>query len=231
MKPAPLIAIAFSLIFLTAGCTGSGTGFKPYPTYPSGGDYYDDGYNNYDDYIVDYSGEWEGFMWEHYRSDYLSPGKKKLAVRVRYRDSTRTYSGWHDWYKIDVLIDGRPVASTVEEIHESGYMHLNSYTSGIDLDMQGWFRTSSADGNFSLDWEEKFKNPWDGDTIKLRVRITGDYDMGRVHGLHWASAWDLFDTYGDGIWDLPDETWETATLEGLTYLDSLNVEDIRTPAP
>ncbi|MCX6645211.1 MAG: hypothetical protein NTY09_02460 [bacterium] len=224
-----LAAIILPLLLFSINC--SDTGSKTYPTYPYGGDYNYDGNNNNDnnDYIVDYSGEWEGFMWEDFRSDYISLGKKKIAMRVNYRDSTWTSSGWSDWYKIDVLIDGRPAASTVEEIHSGGYIHLQSNDNSIDLDMQGYFRKSNADGNFMLDWDEKFKDQWDGETVKYQVWISGTYDLGHVKGAQWAPAWELFDTYGDGIWDLSDEIWEAATLEGLAHLDTLTVEDIRTP--
>jgi hypothetical protein len=223
-----LAAIILPLLIFSISC--SGTDSKAYPTYPYGGDYnYDGGNNNNNDYIVDYSGEWEGFMWENFRSDYLSLGKKRIAMRVDYRDSTWTSSGWRDWYKIDVLIDGRPAATSVEEIHSGGYLNLQTYQDNIELGMTGHFNKSDAAGDYNLNWEEKFKDQWGGDTVKYRVRISGDYDLGRVKGAQWASAWDLFDTYGDGIWDLPDEMWEAATAEGLAHLDTLTVEDIRTP--
>jgi hypothetical protein len=233
MYPAYRLSITIPglLVIIGLGCSGSGDVSKYYPTYPSGGEYTYDGSTDGEghSYIQDFSGEWEGFMWEDYRSDFLSLGKKRLAMRVQYRDSTWTSSGWRDWYKIDVLIDGRPAASIVEEIRSGGYYHLNSYQDSIDLEMDGWFRTSSGDGDFKLDWEEKFKDQWGGETIKYRVWITGDYELGKVRGAHWASAWDLFDTYGDGIWTLPDEIWEAATLEGLQYLDSIEESFIRQP--
>lgn len=226
------LSVVFTILLMifTVSCNGT-SGSKYYPTYPSGGDYGGGGYDWYDDdyYVTDRSGEWEGFMWEEYRSDHRSLSKKKLAMRVQYRNSTWTSSGWHDWYKIDVLIDGRPAASTVDEIRSGGYFCIDSYQSAIDLELYGNFRSSSVDGDFKLDWDEKFKDPWEGDTIKVRVWISGDYNAGRVRGLHWASAWELFDIYGDGIWDLPDETWEAATMEGLAYLETIEIADPRIP--
>ncbi|MCK4719392.1 hypothetical protein KAU08_01960 [bacterium] len=232
MKPNFRIVTGILLILVLAllGCSGCAPGeYKPYPTYPSGGDY-DYGGGSYDlpDYVHDALGEWEGFMWEEYRSDHRTLGKKKVAVRIQYKDSTYTSSGWRDWVRVNVLIDGRPAASTIEEIRSGGYLHLETYQGDIDLDLKGWFRHNKANGDIDLVWDEKFDYPW-GDTDFYRVRSAGDFELGHVTHLHWASAWELFDTYGDEIWDLPEETWYEATLDGMEYLESIEETLVRTP--
>ena len=230
----PVAVIALMLPLM--GCFGDKGYFPSYPYggkydgYGGGGDY--GGYNPpYDgsDLIRQVEGEWEGFMWEDWRSDFRARGKKKLAIRIRHSDTTYSHSGWQEWVNVDVLVDGRPTASTRTRVTSGGYIHLNSYRNEIQFEMHGRFWHDDGEGEIDLTWDEKFKDTWSGHTETWRVRTRGDFDVGRVRHSHWAAAWELFDTHGDDIWELPDSVWETATIEGLDYLESVEEAFIRTP--
>ncbi len=241
MKKAILIFILI-LILPLIGCFEN----DRYPSYPSGGEYnggsggygggggdygggYGGGYDDGCDWAYDAIGEWEGFLWEEYRSDGRPLSKKMLAMRASYSDTTYTYSGRHEWIKLDVLVDGRPVASSKSEISSSGYISFSSHKSGIDFEIYGRFRNNDAYGDIDLAWDEKVQNKYTGKLELRYVHIRGDYEMGRVHGSHWAAAWDLFDTCEDGIWDLPDVVFKAATLEGLAHLAEIEETFIRNP--
>ena len=240
-----LVVTLILLFSLTLSCAE----LREYPVYPDGGEYYDgpgDGGGSYDggeydggggggyyppppppkdygcDWACDATGEWEGFIWEKYRSDGLSLSKKMMAMRVRFVETTYDYSGRHEWVDVDVLIDGRPVASRETQVTSSGYINLASFKNDIDLELRGRFKNNDAEGDVDLSWDEKVENKYTGHVEEYWVRIRGDYDLGLVHGAHWAQAWELFDTYGDGVWDLPDDVWEAATVEGLAHLAEID---------
>jgi len=231
--------IAVLIIFMIvplAGCNSAGY----WPTYPTGGEYGDgggSGYNPYDppyydtgpDWSRDAVGEWEGFMWEDWRSDGRPLSKKIVAMRVNFTRATYNYSGRHEFVKIDVLVDGRPAASKETEITQYGQVSLASYKSSIDFRMTGRFRYDSGDGDIELTWDEKVYNPWTGYTDTYTVDLGGNYEVGRVHHGLWADAWALFDTYGEGIFDLDDTVWETATSAGVANMAEQEEIQIRQP--
>jgi hypothetical protein len=159
-------------------------------------------------------------MWETYRSDGESHSKHKLAMRFAFVEADCSYSARREWVKVDVLVDGRPAASCKTEVEPGGYVDLDSDRNDIEFAMRGRWRDDSGYGEICLAWDEKVEDYW-GDPYMHFVRIRGDFDVQRVHGTHWAAAWTLFDTLGDGVWDVGDETWSDATREGLQYLDSL----------
>lgn len=229
----PVAIIALMLPIM--GCFGD-EGY--YPSYPYGGEY-DGGYGggDYGGYYPPYDdgpdlarlveGEWEGFMWEDYRSDHRPPGKKKLAMRIRYSDTTYDYSGRREWVDVNVLVDGRPAASSRTRVNSGGYIHLSSYRNDIQFEMHARFHSDDGEGEIDLTWDEKYKDEWTGKTETCRVRTRGDFEVGRVRHGHWAAAWELFDTYRDGIWELPDSVWETATLEGIEHLETIEQNFVR----
>jgi len=239
------IIILIAMIPL-AGCVRDGY----VPTYPTGGeyggdDYYDGGdYGggggyyppppppNYDD-DIDWArvaeGEWEGFMWEEWRSDGRPLSKKIVAMRVNFRRVTYDYSGRHEIIKMDVLVDGRPVASKETEIKQSGNFSFASYKSDVDMLMQGRFTYSEAYGDIDLGWHEKVKNPWTGQMDEYFVDLGGYYEAGRLRHGHWAQAWELFDTHGDAVFDLDDSVWETATLEAMEHMAQVEETILRQP--
>jgi len=245
MRHVTFILLAILILPLTA-CRFDEYGYDN-PTYPSGGEYdggYGDGggggygggtYNppDYDDgpdWSRDVEGEWEGFMWEQYRSDGRPLSKKKLAMRFQYADTTYTWSGRHEWVKANVVVDGRPAASSKTEVTSSGRIDFSSYQNGIDFEMQGNFYGDSGSGDIELAWDEKVTDKYTGETEMCYVRVRGDFELARAVGDHWGAAWALFDLYGDdGIWELPDYVWETATLEGLEHLDAVEETFIRAP--
>lgn len=235
----PVALLIASLMLPLMGCFGDNYS-RHYPTYPYGGEYdggYGDGsyggeYDGGGGYDIDWGreveGEWEGFMTENYRSDHRPLCKRKLAMRIQRAGTGYDYWGSYSLVNIDVLLDGRPVASSTTEVGSGGRIGFNAGKN--DFSMSGRFSGGSADGTMSLTWEEKVKNPYTGEPELRHVHIAGDFSMGRVHGAHWAAAWALFDTYGEGIWDLPDEVWEAATLEGLAHLAVIEETLPRVPA-
>jgi len=241
MRYLPVLALIFAGMFLIS-CSGDFSGkYNSYPTYPYGGEYDDDYYGGGYDYgpkpptydyepryADDIEGEWEGFMWEDYRSDNRPHGKKIVAMRVRFSEVTYDYSGRHEWVKVNVLIDGRPVANKIEEIESGGRMDLTSCVNDIDFDMDTRFYSATAVGDIDLWWEEKVEDWW-GDKYFIDVHVRGDFELGRAKGSHWAAAWDLFDQYGDDIWTISDETWEFATMEGIQHMLEVEETFFRTP--
>ncbi len=227
------------MLIASAGC---GALDEPWPTYPSGGEYtggpyggeYDGGGGDYDppyddgpDWSRQAEGEWEGFMWETYRSDHEPLGKRKVAVRIRYSRTTHDGGSRHEWVNVDALVDGRPMGGGLTEISSSGCLAVSS--SHNDFQMGGCFREGGASGSMSFTTEEKVKDPYTGGTETHTVHVSGDFSLGRVCGSHWAQAWELIDVYGEVIRDLPDEVWEAATFEALQHLDEIEEAFIRQP--
>ncbi len=241
MRNALSILIAL-FVFAIIGCEGYAGGKFEFPTTPHHDDY-DGGYggsggggyspqpdiHDGPNLARDVEGEWEGFLWEDYRSDGRPRGKKKVALRLRYSDTTYGYSGRHEWVKVDVLVDGRPAASSTAEVRPGGYIGFSSHRHDIEFEMNGRFRQNRADGDIRLAWDEKVESKWSGDIRKEFVRIRGGFELGRVHGYHWGAAWELFDTFGEDAWDLGDEVWQAATLEGLQHLEEVEQTFVRIP--
>ncbi len=216
------------MISLLVGCSIAGA-----PTYPYGGEYdggygggYDGGYDgdpykppDYDpyDFAREIEGTWEGFMWENYRSDHAPLGKKPMAVRI-------TRAGIN-LVKVNVLVDGRPAGSDSSNVSPGGCIGVST----DDCRLSGCFGSSSANGNVDLDWDEKIKNQYTGDVETYHVHISGTYTLGLTRGSQWDAAFELFDTYGDGIWDLPDDVWEEASREGLAHLAAIEDTFLRAP--
>lgn len=232
-----MFLIAALALLIPAGCRAYYKGgVYEYPTYPGGGNYGGDyDYGGYypptgDDeptWSSDVLGEWEGFLWEDYRSDNLPLSKKTVAMRCSYSDTTHKSSGTHEWVKVNVLVDGRPTASCTAEAWKGGYLGFSSHQGDIYFDFDGTFTGNSARGYIGLEWDEKVEIPHTGKVEKHHVYLEGPFELGRVRGTHWAAAWDLFDRYGDQVWDLPEESWELATAEGLAHLAALEESALR----
>lgn len=191
--------------------------WNDYPTYPTGGEYdggggggtyyppydYDDDYYNA---AREAEGTWEGFLWEDSRSDGRPLGKQPVAVRISYAGTNQV--------KVNVVVDGRPVANEKTSISSSGRIGIGTNM----CSMSGYFSGSSASGSMTVDWDEKYENPYNGKVETHHVVIRGSYSLNRSHGGQWAAVWDLFNLYEDDIWNLPDEVWEEASREGLEHL-------------
>ena len=207
------------LVLLSSGCGGwteyyGGIYHDPIsPGDGSGGSY-----DPYDEphYAQDVVGQWEGFMNESYRSDGRPCSKKTIAINCSY--SQGSSSG--EYVKVNVIVDGRPAGSGTSRVGSGGRISVSSHQGDIDFGMSGRFSGGSGSGDMEIRWEEKFENGY-GYIHMEYVRIRGDFGVHRVHGGHWAAAWALFDTYGDGVWDLGDEIWTEATAEGIAHLESL----------
>jgi hypothetical protein len=209
------IILSGLIILFSIGCSGY---IEPYnPVYP---------YDDYDDIYYDYgplysdniTGEWEGYLYEDSRSDYLDLGEKTVAMRAQW---IRTY--WsdgvrHEVVEINLLIDGRPAAYLNTEIGSDGAIYFTSSRNDIDLDMEGWFYDDYGDGSMYLAWDEKIKMP-DTDKVDMHyVELDGDFELDRVRGSQWAEAWKLFDTMGEGVFQLSDDAWKNISMAGIENL-------------
>lgn len=231
-----LILLLLGLLISSTACEGGGSnsGSYYYPTYPyDGGGYKDYGSNDYEmNWSQDIVGEWEGFIQETYRSDNIPISKKILALRCRFSGTTWTGTGRHEWVKVDVLVDGRPAGSSNAEISRYGYLEFYTRKDDITFALDGRFVDNMSYGDVEMDWNEKVEIPYLGKVDLHHVYIRGDYSAGRVRGTHWASAWDLFDRHGDGVWDLGDEAWQDASREGMIHMQQVltELETLEKPA-
>ncbi|MFH1676661.1 MAG: hypothetical protein ABIC40_06515 [bacterium] len=220
------LILSFSVFLTSFGCAGIARwDFEKYPTYPyDSHDKYDgtcDGGKDFSPiWAQSATGQWQGFLWEDYRTDYIPYAKRLVAMRCVFSKTTFDYSGRHEWIKCDVLIDGHPTASKIAEISPYGDVWFDSYQNNIDFEFDGLFRNNYADGRMSVDWDEKVYLPGTSKTEMHHVYLEGDFELGRVKGSQWESAWELFDNYGENAWTLPDEIWREATKNGLEALSN-----------
>jgi hypothetical protein len=192
---------------------------------PYDGSYKDSG----PDWSCDLTGEWEGYLYESYRSDNLPLRRRPVAMRCSYSDTTWTGSSRYEWVDVDVLVDGRPTALETVEVDQGGYLSFDSYKDDIDFEMSGYASYGSFSGQMHIKWDEKVKLPGTDKSEKHYVSLGGNCELYRVRGSQWAAAWQLFDTYGDGVFDLSDEIWQSATLEGLQHLAAEESSTLRMP--
>jgi hypothetical protein len=214
-------ALAALFMLSNSGCTGSSYWSPTYPDY--GHDVYGGNGNGDNDPILSrhMEGEWEGFMYEQSRSDNLGLGKKMVAMKCSYAG----LDGYCEHVKVELLIDGHPTALTEVDVCQEDYLDFYSHKDDIDLSMNAWFSDYSASGSMDLAWEEKVKLPGSDKADMHYVEMTGDFDLSPVRGSQWASAWKLFDQYGEGAFDLSGQTWALATETGLAHLAKL--EEVR----
>jgi hypothetical protein len=214
MRPVIYAVISALLLLTVPACSGAGWNY--YPTYPDDG-YYDGSYGgnhkppkDAEKLYTAVEGEWEGYLYENYRSDHMALRKRPIALRCTYSDITWSGSTKHEWVNADLVVDGRPAARTRAEVGKGGYLSFSSYKNDIEVEMEGWFSSGHADGWIDLCWQEKVKLPGKNKTEMHDVHLYGDFDLNRDKDSHWADMWQLFDLYGDGVFELGDETWENA---------------------
>jgi hypothetical protein len=211
--------------FYSLGCGGVYTPYDP-------GFYNDnpDDYNYQDNsplWSQDLQGEWEGFLYENWRSDNLGLSKKLVAMRFQWTDTEWLYGERHEWVNVNLLINGRPTAYLETEVDQDGHIIFDSQKDDIDLGMEGWFDGYNGDGWIDLAWDEKVNIPGTGQVVMHYVELSGDFEVGRVRGSQWATAWKLFDTYGEKALDLSDDVWQTATQEAITSLQQVDQTRLR----
>jgi hypothetical protein len=219
----------FSLLLISSlftACSGSEFYYDNYgnsptsPGYPPGGGGYNPG--PYPDGPArDVLGEWEGFIWETWRSDNLPRSKKTMAVRFTNLDSIKSFNGYKYYADVNVLIDGRPASNSRIQVYSGGYVDFQTLNSKINLALNGRFYNDRGDGEVHLEWDEKIEVGHPPKVDLHFVRLNGDFEVSRASGGHWGAAWKLFDTYGDGVWDIGDETWGEVSREGITLLENL----------
>jgi hypothetical protein len=196
----------------------------------TGGAYHSPGDDSEDSapyYSCDVDGEWEGWLYEDSRSDNLGLGEKTVAMRSQWTGTDWEYGVRHEWVEIDLLIDGRPTAYLETEVGPGGYIYFTSQNEDIDIEMEGWFADDQGSGWIDLSWDEKVELP-DSDKVDMHyVELTGDFELDRTRSSQWASAWKLFNTYKDGVFQLGDNVWKQASADGLNHLAQLKQAKLR----